>query len=156
DTKLARETRGGTVLQLALYSELLSRVQGTCPEQFHVVTPDPNSRIQSYRVLDHAAYFRFIRSRLDATSLMEPGSLAAAHYPEPVEHCDICRWRFKCDKRRHDDDHLSLVAGISRLQTHELEAAGISTLAQLGSLTLPLPFQPRRGATKTYERIHDQ
>jgi predicted RecB family nuclease len=32
-------------------------------------------------------------------------------YPDPKEHCDICRWREACDKRRRNDDHLSLVAG---------------------------------------------
>ncbi len=34
DTKLAKETRGGTILQLALYSELLAIVQGVLPELF--------------------------------------------------------------------------------------------------------------------------
>src|SRR5215831_18411286 len=34
DTKLAKETRGGTVLQLTLYSEMLGRLQGFVPEVF--------------------------------------------------------------------------------------------------------------------------
>jgi uncharacterized protein len=42
DTKLAKETGGGTIL-LALYSELLGIVQGVTPEIFHVVTPDPDA-----------------------------------------------------------------------------------------------------------------
>ena len=33
DTKLARETRGGTILQLGLYCEMLARVQGRLPER---------------------------------------------------------------------------------------------------------------------------
>ena len=142
DTKLARETRGGTVLQLLLYSELLSIAQGLVPENFHVVTPDPANPIQTFRVQDYTAYFRLIRGRLEATSLQNADVLAAANYPEPVEQCDVCRWRGVCDKRRHDDDHLSLVAGISRLQSRELEAAGVRTLTQLATLPLPLPFVP--------------
>ncbi|MDY6944894.1 MAG: nuclease, partial [Pseudomonadota bacterium] len=39
DTKLARETKGGTVLQLCLYSDLLTSAQGRQPEQMHVVIP---------------------------------------------------------------------------------------------------------------------
>lgn len=39
DTKLARETKGGTVLQLCLYSDLLAAAQGREPEQMHVVIP---------------------------------------------------------------------------------------------------------------------
>src|SRR6266702_7380938 len=54
DTKLARETRGGTVLQLALYSDLLQVVQGVLPERFHVVTPDPAFPVQTFRVQDFA------------------------------------------------------------------------------------------------------
>ena len=33
DTKLAKETRGGTILQLGLYSELLGDIQGRTPEE---------------------------------------------------------------------------------------------------------------------------
>ena len=37
----------------------------------------------------------------------------AGTYPEPVEHCDVCRWAAECATRRRADDHLSLVAGIA-------------------------------------------
>ena len=39
DTKLARDTRAGTILQLGLYSAMLAEIQGLTPEQFHVVVP---------------------------------------------------------------------------------------------------------------------
>ncbi len=156
DTKLAKETRGGTILQLVLYSELLLAVQAAAPERFHVVTPDPVSPVQSYRVQEFAAYFRLVRRRLEATTLQDPGAIAAANYPEPVAHCDVCRWWSTCDRRRREDDHLTLVAGISHLQTRELEKAGVTTLAGLGTLPLPLPFRPRRGAADTYVRVREQ
>lgn len=156
DTKLAKETRGGTVLQLALYSELLGIVQDAIPEMFHVVTPDPNTPVQTFRVQDFSAYFRFIRARLEVTAQREPDAIAAANYPEPVEHCNVCRWWSVCDKRRRADDHLSLVASVSRLQSRELQAAGVATLAQLGELPLPLSFTPRRGAIETYVRVREQ
>ena len=155
DTKLAKDTRGGAVLQLALYSELLGVVQDAIPEMFHVVTPDPNAPVQTFRVQDFSAYFR-IRTRLEVTAQREPDAIAAANYPEPVEHCDVCRWWSVCDKRRRADDHLSLVAGVSRLQSRELQAAGVATLAQLGALPLPLSFTPRRGAIETYVRVREQ
>jgi uncharacterized protein len=37
DTKLARETKAGTVLQLCVYSDLLAEAQGKIPEEMHVV-----------------------------------------------------------------------------------------------------------------------
>ena len=39
DTKLSRETKGGTILQLSLYSDLVDRIQGRRPEQMYVVVP---------------------------------------------------------------------------------------------------------------------
>ena len=40
-----------------------------------------------------------------------PCTRRSATYPEPVEHCDVCRWNPACRARRRADDDLSLVAG---------------------------------------------
>src|SRR5204862_7009912 len=88
DTKLARETRGGTILQLGLYSEMLAAAQGARPEQFHVVTPGALAPVRSYRVNDYAAYFRLIRGQMLATVAQHYSRVAADNYPEPVDHCE--------------------------------------------------------------------
>src|ERR1700730_14899519 len=67
DTKLARETRAGTILQLGLYSEMLGVAQGKLPERFCVVTPDPDAPIHTYRVDDYAAYFRLVSTQMEET-----------------------------------------------------------------------------------------
>jgi predicted RecB family nuclease len=156
DTKLARETRGGTILQLGLYCEMLGRIQSCPPERFYVVTPDTAAPVQVYRVDDYAAYFRLIRGQLEETVGEDDDVLAAANYPEPVDHCEVCPWSSDCSQKRRADDHLSLVAGISRLQRHELEARNIPTLAALAELPLPLTFKPKRGAAATFERVREQ
>ena len=156
DTKLARETRAGTILQLGLYSEMLAAAQGKLPERFYVVTPDPETPIHVYRVNDYAAYFRLVRAQMLETVAQDDDVVAAANYPEPVDHCDVCPWSSECNKKRHLDDHLSLVAGISRLQRRELEARGVSTLAALAKLPLPIDFRPKRGASETYVRVREQ
>ena len=138
DTKLARETRGGTILQLGLYCEMLARIQGRRPERFYVVTPDTAAPVHEYRVDDYAAYFRLIRGLLEETVGEDDEVLAAANYPEPVDHCDVCPWSSVCSHKRRTDDHLSLVAGISRLQRRELEARDIPTLAALAEMPVPL------------------
>jgi hypothetical protein len=153
DTKLARETRGTAILQLSLYSDLLAGIQEAVPEMFHVVTPKPVDPVQSFRVADFAAFYRFVRKRLNAAVAQDPSALALAHYPEPVEYCEVCRWRSLCDKRRRNDDHLSLVAGLTRLHTRELEAQGIATLERLGQLAIPIPFKPHRGSRESIERV---
>ena len=156
DTKLARERRGATILQLATYSDMLRASQQILPESFHVVTPDLKEPVKSYRVQDFAAYFRLIRAQLEHAIAQNWDALANENYPGPVEHCEVCRWRMDCDRRRRADDHLSLVAGISRLQTRELQEHCVDTLARLGKLPLPLPFKPKRGAVETYENIREQ
>ena len=156
DTKLARETRGGTILQLGLYCEMLARIQDRRPERFYVITPATAAHVHEYRVDDYAAYFRLIRGRLEEKVGENDEVLAAAHYPEPVDHCDVCPWSSVCSQKRRTDDHLSLVAGISRLQRRELEARDIPTLAALAEMPLPLPFTPKRSAAATFERVREQ
>src|SRR5260370_32851729 len=58
DTKLARETKGATVLQLSLYSDLVSAVQGRLPEHMYVVTPGSGFEPECYRTADFGAYYR--------------------------------------------------------------------------------------------------
>jgi uncharacterized protein len=156
DTKLARETRAGTVLQLSLYSEMLASLQKLEPEYFYVVTPDPEQPVKRYRVNDYAAYVRLTRARLAATAKQSAEDVAAANYPEPVDHCQICAWARDCREKRCEDDHLSLVAGITRTQRRELESRGTSTTTELARLALPIPFKPSRGSIESYERVREQ
>jgi predicted RecB family nuclease len=151
DTKLAQETKAGAVLQLCLYSELLEKVQGRPPTYLSIVPPGNGFREQKYRVDSFAAYFRWVRKRLEASV-----DVPVATYPEPVQLCDVCDWWSQCDRRRRDDDHLSLVAGISKLQRVDLESKGIHTLAALSELPIPLPFRPGRGSAAALERVRDQ
>ncbi len=153
DTKLARETGAGAVLQLCLYSDLLGQAQGVVPEWMYVVVPWSDFEPQRYRFADYGAYFRQVKHGL-LTSLAGPS--AGSTYPDPVAHCDICRWRKACNKRRHDDDHLCLVAGISKLQINELKARGIEAMQDLAGMTLPLTWKPDRGSAEAIVRVREQ
>lgn len=153
DTKLARETGGGTILQLSLYSYLISVAQGLNPERMHVVIPGSGFEPESYRTAAFAAYYRYARRRLER-SLAERTGIGT--YPEPNEHCEICRWRVPCDARRRRDDHLCLVAGIRTVQIDELRRHDVDTAAALARLSLPLPWKPARGAAQSYERTREQ
>src|SRR6266436_1939787 len=153
DTKLARETKGNTVLQICLYSDLLSETQGAEPIAAFVVTPGTNYTPEAYRVADYAAYYRYVRESLER-SVADP--VGPDTYPEPIEHCEICRWRRHCDGKRRADDHMSLVAGISKSQIGELVRHGIATTTALAGLPLPLQWRPDRGAVHSYEKIREQ
>lgn len=153
DTKLARETKAGAVLQLCLYSDLLAEAQGLAPEVMSIVAPWSDFEPQRYRFADFSAYFRKVKRGLQA-SVVQPD--AAKTYPDPVAHCDICRWREICDKRRRDDDHLCLVAGISKVQINELKQRGVNTVERLAGMPLPLSWKPERGAADSYVRVREQ
>ena len=157
DTKLARETRGATVLQLCLYSELVAAVQGKMPEKMYVVSPADVLAPETLRVTDYLAYQRWIKRRLqEAVAAGSAEAGAVDTYPEPVEHCQVCAYWKECDDQRRMDDHLSLVAGASRSQRRELESRSIETLARLAEEPIPLAWKPTRGAVATYERTREQ
>ena len=153
DTKLARETKCGAILQLSLYSDLVRAIQGKLPEFMYVVAPWTGFEPQPYRTGDYSAYYRLIRSWLQS-AVTEDGQVA--NYPDPRQHCDICRWSRSCDARRRADDHLSLVAGILNLQMDELRGRSVDTTAILASEPLPLSWRPSRGAVASYERVREQ
>jgi uncharacterized protein len=152
DCKLALETKAETILQLCLYSDLLNELQGLRPEFFHVIRPNVGFDPESFRLSGFAAYYRVVKGSLENAVKV----VSSETYPEPVSHCDICRWWKECDTRRRQDDHLSFVAGASRLQRKELMVQGIRTLERLAKLPLPIPFKPSRGAPESYARIREQ
>jgi uncharacterized protein len=184
DTKLAQDTKAATILQLSLYSDLLAKIQGTTPEFFYVVPPSPDFAREEYRVSEYAAYYRHVKDRLsDAVGEGSPsketdiqktatasagggqfelvfemgtGGAKAPTYPEPVEHCNICKWFRECDQQRRGDDHLSVVAGIRRQQRNQLEEWNTETMAKLAVLPIPLKERPRRGSREAIEHVREQ
>ena len=133
DAKLARSAKGAALLQLLLYSDLLTRVQETEPEWMHLALGGGDGRVEaSFRVVEYAAYYRAVRLRFEAHAGTPPET-----YPEPVEHCTICDWKQSCATQRRADDHLSLVAGITRGQRRRLVARDVATMADLAALGLP-------------------
>ena len=153
DAKLARETKGGTVLQICLYSDLLASVQKRTPEFAHVVVPDVGFELQTFRVAHYAAYYRRVRRTLEKAVTSQR---THEFYPDPNPHCDVCRWRLHCDGKRRADDHLSLVAGISKSQRSEFHRRNITTMAGLAAMPVPLQWRPERGAVRSYEKIREQ
>ncbi len=154
DCKLSRDTKAGTILQLSLYSDLLGTAQGVLPEHMHVVMPGEGFSTETHRVLDYAAYYRFVRAQLESCVAQPPGTLGT--YPDRMQDCDACRWWQDCDRTRRRDDHLSLVAGITQVQQKQLQAWGVRTVAELATLPLPLEHRPDHGAKESYERVREQ
>ena len=126
DTKLARHVKASAVLQICSYVDQLERIQGVRPEWLHVALGGSARTVERLRVDDYMAYYRSARDRFlrgDGRRDAPPTYPPAGTYPDPVEHCDVCRWAAECATRRRADDHLSLVAGISGRQRRALTRA---------------------------------
>ena len=126
DAKLARSAKGRAVAQTAFYTHLLTRAQGVRPRWMHLALG--HGELASFRVGDYAAYERQTRRVLGDFIAADLGHNPPADpYPEPVEHCAICRWSPFCASRRRRDDDLSLIAGVTADQRRALKAAGVPT-----------------------------
>ena len=158
DTKLARHVKASAILQICSYIDQLERLQGVRPEWLHVAIGGSARAVERLRVDDYMAYYRSARDRFLATMADEsPATFPpAATYPEPVEHCDVCRWAAECVQRRRDDDHLSFVAGISGRQRQALTGREISTLEALGDLALPMSPRLEGVGEGALARIREQ
>ena len=158
DTKLARHVKGSAILQICSYVDQLERLQGVRPEWLHVALGGSAHAVERLRVDDFMAYYRSTRDRFLAAVAAEtpPAFPPPDTYPEPVDHCEVCRWAAECAARRRSDDHLSLVAGISRRQRRALSERGVGTLEGLGDLALPM--EPRLEGTSegALTRVREQ
>jgi predicted RecB family nuclease len=158
DTKLARHVKASAILQICSYVDQLERLQGVRPARLHVALGGSARAVETLRVDDYMAYYRSVRDRFlaalgDATPATYP---PASSYPEPVDHCEVCRWAAECAVRRRRDDHLSLVANISGRQRRALIERGIPTLEALGDLALPVDPPLSDVSARALSRVHDQ
>jgi len=146
DAKLARKAKAAAVLQCCVYSEQLATIQGVDPEHLTLILG--NNTEEELRFKDYGAYYRSVKRRFEHVVFLSPSGGGQGGgvqtYPDPVDHCRICRWIDVCQLRRRQDDHLCLVAGMRRDQTRRLQSAGISTMGALATS----PLDPIQGINK--------
>jgi len=145
DTKLKRRPHPKHVLQLVLYSDLLTEIQGVAPEFAHVELGDGTRA--TLRIADYSAYARMARARLEGFVANPPPTR-----PIPCADCGLCRWADHCESVWQSEDSLFNVANISRGQVKKLEAAGIATMEALANLD----HQVRGMAENTRLRLTSQ
>ena len=151
DTKLSAEVKGEAIMQLCIYAELVSKIQGRLPDEIAIVG-GTDERF-AYNPSDFTAYLNYAKRKFLQINGGDSSSVLAVA-PEPVDHCHTCNWRGHCEERWHSTDHLKLVAGAGRLQRKNLNKKDINTLTELAEL--PKPPKLERGSTESVERIHKQ
>ncbi len=126
DTKLARHARPAHVLQLCFYTEQIARIQGRMPAAMHVV--NGLGERETFRPDDYLAYYR------RRPAAVPRRDRAAARPPTRTRSTTAGSATSSPSARRagSEDDHLTLVAGISRAPGRAANAGGIATLEALG------------------------
>ena len=119
------------------------RAQGARPEHFHVVTPDP---VASTPDLSHRRLRRLLPlGPRPAGGDRRPGTttlVAAAHYPEPVEHCDVCPWHVGVQRSGGTATTTCRSSPASRgSSATSSRRQGVATLTALAQLPVPLDLQ---------------
>lgn len=148
DTKLSRSAKAKFIIQLAFYSAMVAKIQGLAPLLMHVILGDRSEA--TYRYADYSRYLRRVLQRFMVRVQNGPQDT----YPIPCEKCDQCKWSGRCEDQRLQDDHLSQVANISRLQIRKLEMAGVKTLEALASL--PEGTRIQKMSPETLLKLHHQ
>lgn len=157
DTKLARHVKASAVLQICSYVEGLQRIQGVEPEHLHVVLGGRAHETVTLRVADYMAYYRLAKRLFEAhIAAAVPSYPPTGSYPEPTEHCEVCRWDEVCSRQRRTDDHLSLVAGITSRQRRALVDRGVPTRTALARTTLPLTPRLDGASAAGIDRVQRQ
>ncbi len=103
------------------------------------------------------AYFRRVKADFESSAAAAPAAYPpVGTYPDPVEHCTVCRWSPACRLRRRADDDLSLVAGIAARQRRALKERDVPTRRGLAGLPLRLA-PPLDGTSRgAFTRVREQ
>ncbi len=126
ECKLALNPKPYFVLQACAYCELLEQVQGVRPQQFGLVMGSGDR--QTFRTDSYFHYYRQVRQSFSQFMAdFDPGQQPLPHQP------DHGQWQSIAESILAEADHLSLVANITQNQIKKLEAAGMTTVADLAT-----------------------
>ena len=147
DAKLKRTAEPKHIIQLCVYTELLTQLQETQPEHIHLFLGDEKK--YSFKVSDFFFYYlhtkeyftEYVRQYIEPViATKHEGRIADKKlYPEPCSYCGICVWKTHCEDRWKKDNHLSLVAGMQGSQAEKLRKAGVYTVKELAHTTKEIP-----------------
>ena len=130
DTKLALKSKPYFIVQLCAYAEMLKSIQGVLPKNIHVVLGD--GKIQSFRTDDYFYHYK----RLKKSFLNQQANFDHKSSPELIGIENYGRWSSYAEKILQEQDNLSLVANIKKVQIKKLQKNGINTLTQLARTSL--------------------
>lgn len=146
DTKLARTASAKALLQMALYGQVVSAIQGTPPPALVVWLGSGEEFYWKYT--DAEPYLRQAQARFLAAQIEQEPTNA-----EPIAACGTCRWHSLCDEEwgPHDLIRIHRLSSNQRalLRDHAIDSTkALATAADVD--------RPPGMASATFERLRSQ
>ncbi len=154
DTKLGLSPKPYYIVQLCNYSEHLARLQGRMPEYGYIILGNGEER--RFRLDDYMAYYRRLKSTFLEFAQGNAGEFLeeVREYPWKVGHCERCPWKGACERKRRDDDHLSLVAWMRRDQIAKLGSSQVTRVVDLANASDDV--RPTGMSAETFSKLRRQ
>ena len=125
DAKLSKKVEVKHIIQLCVYSELLSYKQNNLPKKIHIYLG--NKERYSFKSIDFIHYFNFIKKKF--LQFIRNNSLNL--YPEPCNYCNLCEWKEHCKEKWTQDKNLNFLSNITNIQKKKLNNFGINNIKTL-------------------------
>jgi len=138
DTKLSNKTKAGSVLQIAMYSELIEHYTGQRPEAMAIQKLDGTR--DWFRCDDFRSYYEKCKSRLfaaieqydnidklDANGNPIPGRVYTIA-PDEHQYCSTCKYKATCADQREVARSLNLVASMGKTHKEAFLEDGVNTI----------------------------
>ena len=134
DTKLARRAKITALLQLAAYTEQLTRIGVATGDEVHLILGDNST--STHRVADILPVYRRRRARLERILDERLADDSATEWGDArYTACGRCA---ACEEQVTLHRDVLLVGGLRTTQRAHLRAAGVETIEQLAERTLPV------------------
>ncbi|MDP1604230.1 MAG: TM0106 family RecB-like putative nuclease [Legionella sp.] len=125
DTKLAKNVKPSSLIQLCCYAEMLAEIQGRLPAQIVVVSG--NGEQKRFQTNDYFYYYQQLKQRF----LAMHHSFDREKCPDPAESSGWGRWSAHAEQLLKASDHLAQVATITKTQIKKLNKADIFSMEAL-------------------------
>jgi uncharacterized protein len=142
DTKLSKITKATSVLQIAMYSELIEHYTNVKPFRMAIQKYDGN---RDWFICDeYIHYYEYKKRELinaikqyeNDSRQVEPGERVYAEVPDEIEYCGMCDFKSICDSKRELDRNLRLVAGMSKADAENFREDGIDRMDDVATHSL--------------------
>ena len=130
DTKLSKTPKASHVMQIMIYSIIISKLTGQIPTEASIISPDKEN---TTNFIEHKfqtnKFIHYIKRRME---LIE-GFISTNNetIPAPCSYCDYCEYKNHCKKIWEKEKSIFEITGVTKNQVLRLGKAGIHNLKEL-------------------------